>query len=189
MFYMKSFLASGALLLCALQVQAIPVELVHTTTVSSSDISGVAIGDTVTLTLFAENGGDSVNSQTWRIGDIISGSLKAGSYWQSYIDGWFSGSTPISFVTDVSGALTTADFFGTTFSANHQDPLGVGPRVNLYNSDFQDFLGNQASFNLFLQNPSAWTVAKSVQVPEPSTILLLVIGVIAIGFSRRCDST
>jgi len=175
------------LLFCTLQAQAIPVEIVHTATVLTSDVSGVSIGDTTTLTLLVDNEGSSVNSQEWRIADTLSGTLTAGSYWQSYSDGWFGGSESIFFTTDSSGSLTSSAFVGTELSANHQDSIGTGPEVRLYNSAFQDFLGNQASFDFFLQNPSAWKVkvVKTVPVPEPATLLLLAIGIIAIGASRQ----
>lgn len=179
-------LAAAVAASLAAPVQASPVQFTYTSTVTSSTISGVSAGDTVTITLIADNGGSGLSSQSWMISDIISGALSANSYWQSYIDGWYSAASHIAFTTDGAGNLTSSDFYGTTYSPNHQDNFGTGPNVYLYNGAFQAFNGDTAYQSHYLATLSQWSVRELGQgVPEPISALLVGMGLLAMGAARR----
>lgn len=164
---------------------AAPVEFTFTSSIASSAIPGVAVGDTLTLTLLADNGGSSLASQTWTIGNLISGHLSVGSYSQSYTDGWFSAPGFVAFATDAAGSLTTTNFYGTTYSANHVDSFGSGPGVYLYSNAIQDHSSRLAYEITNLPTTSAWTVAMAPAVPEPETYAMLLAGVGLMGAIAR----
>ena len=178
---------AAAFALISVTAEAAPVQFTYTSTVTSSPIAGVSAGDAVTIQLLADNGGSSLASQGWTIGDLISGSLTAGSYTQTYTDGWFSSPSWLAFTTDASGNLTSTDFYGTTYSANHADSFGTGPGVYLYSNAFQDYFYNIAFLANSTSDTSSWSVAsvQTTTVPEPSTYAMLALGLLATGFVAR----
>jgi len=167
--------------------QASPVEFTFQSTITSNvigSIAGVSIGDTVAISLFADNGSSSLLSQSWTIGSLNSGSLAVGSYFQNYVDGWFDLPSFTIFQTDATGNLVTADFVGTTYSPNHSDSFGTGGNVRLYNGGLQDYFGNTALFSpRQSQSPSNWTVTAAI--PEPETYAMLLAGLGLLGFAAR----
>lgn len=164
---------------------AIPIEFTYTSSVTSSSIAGVSAGDAVTITLLADNGGSGLASQSWSIGNIISGSLSAGSYFQSYVDGWYSAAAFVPFATDSLGTLISANFYGTNYSANHVDSFGTGSPIYLYNGAFQAHTGGLAYQANSLSNLPNWSIAAAAQVPEPATTALFGLGALALGFLRQ----
>ena len=85
----KNLAVFVAALLCAMQAQGTPVVFTFAATITNnSGIAGVSVGDVVTINLVANNGSSGLNSQSWTIGNFISASLSAGSYSQSYVDGF-----------------------------------------------------------------------------------------------------
>ncbi len=155
------------------EIQAGMVEFEFTSTVSSSSISGVSGGDLVTINLLADNGNVGLISQTWTVADLITGGLNAGSYFQTYIDGWFQSAGDVIFTTDVGGNLTSSTFYGSTYSVNHTDSFGTGPEVYLYSDGAQDLFGNVALFET-TDTLDNWTVETvSTAVPEPTSMALL----------------
>jgi hypothetical protein len=162
------------------------VQFDFTTTVTTSAIPGVSPGTTVAITLLADNGNSGLNSQSWLISDLISGSLAAGTYTQSYSDGWFSAPSHLAFTTNGSGILTLSQFFGTTNSPNHQDTFGMGPQVYLASNAAIDFFGRTAFFQHNTSTLSRWTVSEVGEVPEPASLTLLSLGAIGLaGAARR----
>jgi hypothetical protein len=151
------------------------VQFVYISTVTSSAIPGVSAGDSVTVKILADNGGSSLSSQSWTVADFISGSLRSGTYMQSYIDGWFPFPT-VLFSTDATGDIASADFEGTLYSPNHVDSFGTGPQINLYSDGFQDYFGDIAFETSCLDcDVHDWTVSEVQAVPEPSTLSYMIL--------------
>ncbi|CAH0352401.1 hypothetical protein [Aquabacterium sp. CECT 9606] len=176
--------AASVLTFATASAHAELVNFTYTTTISSSSIAGVSPGDQLTIQLLADNGGSSLASQSWTIGDIISGHLTAGSYEQNYVDGWYSLDSWVAFTTNASGSLTSTEFYGTTYSANHTDSFGNGGQVYLFNGAFQDYFGQLAFQSGALStDTSDWKVA--LAVPEVSTVELMVAGLSVLAFALR----
>ncbi len=91
--------------------QAAPVELQFSGIAQSpyganAMTPGVSPGDMIIFDVFADNGGTSLDSQSWGAADVVSASIQAGSYSASTMGPatiLFSG----GFTTDVSGELAT----------------------------------------------------------------------------------
>ena len=190
----------GVALLCITNAYAIPVQFTYTSTTISHpvtgslpNIPGVSLGDVVTLTLLADNGGSGLNSQSWTIGNLISGSLSVGSYWQSYTDGWFESPSWVPFTTDAFGNLTKSVFSGTDpfGSPNHQDTFGSGLLgfpldIVLYNGTIQAYGGGQAYYGP-LDSLDRWTVSQVSPVPEPETYAMMLFGLGLVVFHLRLN--
>ncbi len=186
MLNIKKYAAVVAILLFFTQhAKASLIEFTYTSTVTTSSNSGVAVGDLVSIVLKLDNGIDGLNSQTWTIGDIISGSLSAGSYWQSYTDGWFSPLSHVVFSTGLNGNILSSEFYGTTDSINHEDLFGKGSFVYLFNGGFHDFYGNTVNYSSQLSTLENWTVNQQTKVPEPSVISLLLFGLLCLKIRKR----
>lgn len=171
------------LMLFAFNSNAALVEFTYTEVVTNSNIQGVSAGDTMTLTLLADNGNADLNAQEWLTSDLISGRLEVGSYWQTYIDNWWWSASTVTFQTDGIGYLTTRNFNGTNSSVNHQDSFGVGGSVYLANNVFIDYFGNIAWFGS-LSGSSSWVVSE-VKVPEPGSVWLLLSGIFGLIITHR----
>jgi hypothetical protein len=182
-FTIKKAILAATISVSTMNVQATPVQFSFTSKVINANISGVSDDDVVTINLIADNGASDLISQSWTIGDLISGSLSAGSYTQSYIDGWFSSDTHLAFQTDASGNLTLTEFYGTTTSANHQDSFGTGLSVYLYSNAFQDLYGNITEYVDRLPTSANWTVSQVTQVPEPENLAMLLAGLGLLGLA------
>jgi hypothetical protein len=185
----KNLAVFVAALLCTMQAQGTPVEFTFAATiVNNSGIVGVSVGDIVTINLLANNGSSGLNSQSWTIGDFISASLSAGSYSQSYVDG-FGTASLVAFTTDAIGNLTQSNFPDTTLSANNTDTFGMGGQIRLFSNDFQDFFGRTAAMSNGLTRLTAWSVNERSQAPEPGTLSLLGLGLAGAALLRRRCNT
>jgi len=174
-----------AALLCTMQAQGTPVAFTFAATiVNNAGIVGVSVGDIVTIDLLANNGTSGLTSQSWTIGDFISASLSAGSYAQSYVDG-FGTASLVAFATDAIGNLTQSNFPDTTLSPNNTDTFGMGGQIRLFANDFQDFFGRTAAMSNGLTRLTAWSVIERNPVPEPGTLSLLGLGFAAALLRRR----
>ena len=148
------------LLLSTASSQASLIEITRTRIINQSWMPGVSVGDTVTITLTADNGGEGINSQSWLISDLIGGRLEVGNYWQSYGNNSFNlpnRNEPSDqvFRTNSDGSLTYERFYGTNYEVAHQDsfsPQGTQTvsNINLYNGTFYDYYGRAATFGGYI---------------------------------------
>ena len=175
-------LVLAALLIVPGPALAVPLQFVYTDTIDSivGSFPSISVGDTITLTVVADNGGSTAASQQWLVGDIVSASLSVagGAYSASYTP---PGACPgdICFETDASGDLTTAiyeddvqPFFGTDSFGSDGNLL---LRANVFRDSFGAGLGDYGG-----QDLGNWAI-----VPEPSTALLMSLGLFAMGARKR----
>lgn len=185
----KLFAAAAAGALCVAGVaQAAVVEFTMTDTISAASTPGINVGDTVTVHLFADNGGSSTINQVWNLSDLQGFTIEAGSYSASYSTVWGYPTTG-NFQTDGAGAVSYVEFYGTENSSSNVDNFGswVGDTV-FGDAQFVDFLGNynQIASNSF-NNADQWTVALAGggAVPEPATWALMLSGFGLAGVAMR----
>jgi hypothetical protein len=162
-----------ALASAAMTAHARPVQFVFTSTIEStgdpdsSPIPGVSVGDTMTVTLLADNGVDSLASQEWLVGDLISAYVTAGSYWQLHEGGGFNGPDDIIFATDPAGNLMSVGFVGTDYSGTHTDPNESGGSILLPNDGIWDYDGNVVRQADLLNTFDQWTLSQAQPIPDP----------------------
>jgi hypothetical protein len=157
--------------------QARPVQFVFTSTIETlgdsgvPPIPGVLVGDTMTVTLLADNGVDSLASQEWLVGDLISAYVTAGSYWQLHEGGWFNDPGETIFETDAAGNLTWVGFVGTDYPGTHTDPSGSGGFILLPNDGIWDYYGNVVRQADLLtpsdHTPGQWILGQAQPIPDP----------------------
>jgi hypothetical protein len=180
------FLVLAALLVVPGQALATPFQFVYTDTIDSiaGTFPGISAGDTFTLTVVANNGSSSAASQQWLAGDIVSAllSVEGGAYSASYTP---PGVCPLNggicFETDANGDLTTA---------HYEDDQAPFLGTDSFGSD-----GNMLFSHLNIRNSTASGIAvygaqtlanwEIAVVPEPSTALLMSLGLLAMGARTR----
>jgi hypothetical protein len=144
-------------------------------TIPPTPISGVSFGDEITVTVIADNGGTSLNSQQWFLDDLVSAHVSVGSYSATYTTAFIPvGAQPV-FETNNLGELTSVLFTGTGPSAANVDNFGSGAR--LLNTSIQSSNGGTAFFVDRFVGPDptdlvGWNRNPDV-VPEPATLALL----------------
>jgi hypothetical protein len=157
------------------------------TVVPATPIPGVSFGDDVTVEIIVDNGGSSLNSQTWLGSHIQSAQLSVGSYSATFVGGFIPvGAQPV-FQTNASGELTSVLFVGTGPSTINFDDFGIGGSIRLLNNSVKSSAGGDAYFvDRFVgPNPDdliGWDQTPDI-VPEPGTALLLC-GLAVISFRR-----
>jgi hypothetical protein len=177
--------------LLALPVTATPVRFTWTSEVDDVTpaiaIPGVSFGNQVTVDVIVDNGGSSLNSQTWLGSHIISAQVSIASYSANFVSAFIPvGNQPV-FETNSSGELTSVLFVGTGVSANNTDSLFGPSAPRLLNNSIKASQSGEAYFvDRFVgPNPNdlvGWDLTPEV-VPEPSTALMIV-GFAAVGFCR-----
>ncbi len=186
----RLFAASAALLASAAYVPvaaAAPVVFTFTGTIGATDTPFVNVGDTLKLELTADNGGNSLSSQTWNLADLQGFSVVVGGYTATYSK-VFEFPETSNFQTDDAGNVITSQFYGTSYASSNTDIFGssVGDIVfgdATFYSTQHDFLFD-VSGNF--TNPGQWTVALAGGgVPEPATWALMILGFGAVGGAMR----
>lgn len=164
------------LFLAASLSSATLVEFSTSGSVAYSDDPFVAVGDTVNVKLFADNGGAGLLSQSWEAADLLTGSLWIDEYQLDIPGSWFDIEGP-EFSTDSFGNLTsqlygTFDFFSTdTYGSN---TFHISGGWGFWNSTSQYIETN-------LSARSGWSVSElGAPVPEPSTWILLISGIVGL---------
>lgn len=178
----RLFLATVAGFMLCGGANATEYEFTFTDTIFTAATPGIAVGDTMTLHLFADNGGSTAVSQTWNLDNLLGFTIHAGAYSASYST-VFPSPTTGNFVTDASGMMSSVNFMGTSGSSHNTDNFGswIGDSV-FTGGDFCDFFSrcNYVSTYSF-NNPSMWTVAVAPTIPEPSTWALMLLGFAGLG--------
>jgi hypothetical protein len=196
--FVRSF-ACVLVLLASANVNAIPIEFTAVWTLDGFSgaggdigIPGTAFGDTLTLSVIADNGGSSLLAQNWSAAQILSATLNVGSYTALYTAPFFSTS---GFATNGVGALTYAIFGDIADPGNNNavtDTFGTSTLGELYGNYVVDTLGRYSAWSLGNNAPninlSRWSV-RVASVPEPGTLSLFAAGLIALGVMRRRVAT
>jgi hypothetical protein len=166
--------------------QAVPIELQFAGTVSADN--SFDAGDTVTVDVFANNGGTSLVSQTWYTFDITSETIQVGSYSASV-----SGFDPTNFgdfSTDSSGKLNFLDFITYLNGTDNSDTLstfelaltGENPIWRAVDAD------NNTIYTISVDDPPEITntaISLVASTPLPAALPLLAGGLGMIGFLAR----
>ena len=180
--------------MAAARVEATPVSLTWNTTVSAFSGSWpTTVGEAVAVTFVVDNGGSSIQSQTWNGTDMVSYTISGASGWS-----FSSTTTPnfdyVDFATDSSGAVTTAANWGI-FPGGPITTSWAGSGTGIYSNTGSNFIGYESSFSYWLsvdnvgqnQVGSSWaaTIAAVPEIDPASfgSALSLVLG--ALGLAER----
>lgn len=174
----------AALSLAPLVAGATPAQFVFTTFVlGTTDIPGVSTGETVTLTVVADNGNSTLISQTWLPSDVQSVALSVGTYSASYPAPRTDPFSSTAHVLSTSAAGDVVDAEIADIDGINTDVFGSSTNVSLFTNAVQDFEGRMARFqHASTINPGRWTVT---QIPEPSTLALVSLGLVVIAVAER----
>lgn len=192
---------TAALLLTMAPAQATRVAFTLTDTIKNSAIPGAANGETIRITVLADNGNDSIYSQGWTYDDLISATVTVGSYSQYHTGGFFVAPYAYAFQSFADGSLSGYGFAGTSPAGTHIDSFGTGAPIYMYSNAIMDFYGNTADLATTYTNFSnAWVFSDPNavppgptapadpsapnDVPEPAPLSLLAIGLACLASIR-----
>ncbi len=166
--------------------QAAVYDFTFTDQIATATTPGIAVGDPFVVHLFADNGGSSLVSQTWVVGDTMGFTIDAGTYHASYSQVWTGG---FDLRTDASGNVSVANFYGTEPTSSNTDNFGSWIADTVFgDGSFTDYNGNTNTILAgSFTNPSAWTVAAAVPgtTPIPASLPLFVTGLGGLGLLSR----
>lgn len=193
--YLALFGVISTIALTGTDAEAEIFEFTFTDIIAHAENPLISVGDVFTLKLYADNGSNSLVEQTWNIGDLLSFTISAGSYFANHSTVYPDPLTN-NFQTDSSGKVSKVQFYGDGGGLSTDNfatcyCLGVDG-----NGPFYDGLGGLANriqadgWN----DVSKWSVAVALDypepprppaIPEPSTWALLLMGFGTIGALLR----
>ena len=194
------FLAGSlAFSLTALPTQASPIQYAFNTTVSSSSISGVSVGNAAKITVTLDNGGSGLISQTWNTATDLKSVIfdfNNGGLLTTFFTPWGGGLTLSAgnFATNASGVLTSVmtswvgpESVGTDFTTNGQTPGSWflnGQNGVYYTPSYATSI--EINNVVSVLTPSSWTLVQQNSVPAPGTLWLMLPGLAALRkFGKR----
>ena len=164
--------------------QAVPVMLTYSGVVREAALYGslVNVGDTVTFEVIADNGGNSLVSQSWQYNQIVSTTFSAGGL-SANTSGLMLDNSNGFFRTNASGVLSLLGFHGIQYGSD-----------TLADSKFSYFMGSPTApvwqavagpggFVVVTDAPSAQntTISFVSAVPLPAALPLLASGLGGLG--------
>lgn len=166
---------------------------------TTSDAYGVSAGDNVSISYFVDNGSDNLANQIWEESDIKSASFNFnnGALVVSFNYPFSNGLSTydMNFSTDSSGGLWRVGRFGDEAVGNDFSisNIGLSPTSWLPLSGFFNFTKTTVSsgnFSIFidnnpLANASSYSISAVTPVPEPSSAILLLLGLGLIGLRQN----
>ena len=192
-------LAAGVLALASAAgpAYATPFSFYYNDTVSYSSISGINTGDAAKITVTLDNGGASLDSQTWTAANLqsVAFNFANGTLLTTFLTPFNGGLYTVgNFVTNASGQLTSvlSDWEtgnpGTDYTTNGNAPGGWflnGANAPVYfdNAFNKVDLNNVDS----VLQASSWQAGQNpVSVPEPDTLWLILPGLAGLWLSGKC---
>ncbi|MFM7786420.1 MAG: hypothetical protein ACKPE6_17550 [Gammaproteobacteria bacterium] len=198
--------AAACLLLCTTlgvtaPALAKPVKITFTSDITSSTLAGVGADDTLIIDFIVDNGSSGILGQSWDLDDILSATVRAGSFTQSYTGGWWTEDpdeyAPAGWSTDGSGQLVFNQFYGVwdpyeLCEANDVTYENCTPGyAHILAADSIHELDSPDNIAYFEQGWSGyegkypqgqWSIS---EVPLPGTLPLLGAGLLGLGLLRR----
>ena len=160
---------------------ASPFSYQFASTISSTNIPGLAAGQSAVITVVLDNGGASTLSQTWTGTDLqsVTFNFNNGGLLTTFSNPFDGGLTSASgnFATDGSGTLTSVmTHWGDIGMSTNYTTTGAAPFVWVLSSNSQMYVDQAGSVDLNgasdILLASSWRLAPAA-VPEPSSLLLL----------------
>lgn len=154
-------------------------------------VIGTTTGDPIVLTIYADNGNDSLESQTWRSFHVTSATIDIGNGAHQHTFDFSSDDVSWSvsggnFTTNSAGELTAVPFswnFSDTVSPDEIYSLIIDGYSNFYFTDIGGEIRGVQPVGVFNDTlPENWSVQA---VPEPSAALLGLGVFTLLGIRRR----
>ncbi len=159
----------------------------YTSTVQTGLAGYFDAGDTVTVSLLADNGGTSI-STVFTDNDFLGATITVGSYsafWGAGTEYTSGGNTGVTrFSTDAGGNISGSSTFYGSFSYNGVDNFGA--TAYHYNGGVGTSGGTFISFADAYADAGNWSISEAAPaVPLPAAMPLLLIGLGGLGFAAR----